>query len=326
MSERLTAGGRFVEGEPMLRVDPTDYRLAVKAQRGAVAQAETTVRQERAERHVNMRAWEVLREDRTLPPEAYTEEGRALALNEPQLEAAQEELVAARSRLQQARVDLERTTLRAPFAAKVEEESVDLGQQVTRAEPIATLTGTERYHVQASVPVQQVAYIRIGDAARGAPARVTQTLRGRELVWEGHVEQLLPAVEERGSMARVVVVIPDPLGLERPEGPRDVPLLLGSFVDVSIEAEPLPESVVEVPRAALREDRQVWVATEDGRLEIREVDVVWRREETVLLASGVRAGERVIVSPIPAPVDGMPVRIAPSEPTAPLREPEASLP
>lgn len=329
VSPQLVPGGRFEEGDPMLRIDPTDYRLALNAARGEVAQAELAVRQQRAGRDADRRAWEILEEEGAIPPEVYTEEGRELALNEPQLAAALEQLESARSREEQARVNLERTTLRAPFPARVEEETVDVGQQVSRMEPVATLTGTERYFVRASVPVQKVPFVRTGAPdAPGAPARIVQTLQGREYVWEGYVESLLPAVDERGSMARVVIVVPDPLGLEGEGRVRDVPLLIDSFVDVRVEAEPLPTEAVEVPRAALRDGDQVWIASDDGRLEMRDVEVAWRREETVLLSAGVEPGERVIVSQVAVPVEGMRVRTSrPDGGAEPApRELEASLP
>jgi hypothetical protein len=82
---------------------------------------------------------------------------------------------------------------------------------------------------------------------------------------------------------------------------------------VRIEAEPLPGEVVEVPRAALREGDEVWVATDDDRLAIRQVQVAWRREETLLLSRGVAPGERVVTSPLAVPVDGMRLRVEAEE-------------
>jgi len=308
VSPRLTAGGHFEEGQAMLRLDPTDYRLALAAERNAVSQARVGLMQQQSAREVSRRAWALAREDVPAP----TETGRSLALNEPQVEAAEAQLEAARSGVRRARLNLSRTTLEAPFDAQVQRETVDPGQQVGPQTPVATLVGTDRYHVHVSIPVETVAALDVppaGSDRRGADATVTLRSSLGSATWDGWVSGLLPQVDERGAMARVVVVVPDPLGLER-ETPPEVPLLLGAFVDVTLIAEPLDEDVVRVPRAALRDGDEVWVATADDELAIREVDVVWRREEAALVASGLRAGERVVVSRLSAPVDGMAVRLA----------------
>ncbi|HJL18857.1 MAG TPA: efflux RND transporter periplasmic adaptor subunit [Sandaracinaceae bacterium LLY-WYZ-13_1] len=309
VSPRLIEGGRFDEGEPMLRVDPSDYELAVRGSRGQVEQARVGLMREESARTVAEETWELFDQRSAVP----TATGRALASNEPQVEAAEAQLASARSQLRQARLNLSRTRLRAPYAAQVLEESVDEGQQVGPQAPVATVVGTDAYRVRVSVQVSALPALRIppaGSGERGSPAVIRQELRGRAYTWEGYVGGLVPAVDDRGAMARVVVVVPDPLGLERPEGPREVPLLLGSFVDVTLRAEPLPDDVVRVPRAALRDGAEVWVATDDGALDIRAVEVAWRREDSVLLSSGIEPGDRVVVNRLAAPVDGMAVRIA----------------
>jgi len=129
---------------------------------------------------------------------------------------------------------------------------------------------------------------------------------GETVGWDGYVGRVLPDVEEGTSLARVAVVVPDPFGFEREEGPRAMPLLVGSFVQVAIEAEPFADAVTRVPRAALRGADRLWVA-EEGELRIREVRIVWQREDS-LLVRGVEPDARVVLGPIATPVDGMDIR------------------
>ena len=86
------------------------------------------------------------------------------------------------------------------------------------------------------------------------------------------------------------------------------PLILGEYVRVEIEGEELHE-VFRIPRTALRNDREIWVAAGDGRLAIRPVEIIWRDEMQVLVRDGLQVGDLLIVSNLAVPVDGMAVRV-----------------
>jgi hypothetical protein len=66
--------------------------------------------------------------------------------------------------------------------------------------------------------------------------------------------------------------------------------------------------VVTVPRTALREGREVWVMTEKDTLAIRPVALAWTGEDRVLVSAGLADGERLVVSELQAPVEGMALR------------------
>lgn len=322
VSPSLIAGGRFEAGDPMLRIDARDYRLALEAQRGEVAQAEMQLAQTRAEAEVARRIDELHGADIERTPE-----GQDLALKRPQLDAARQSLASARSRLQQTREQLGDTTLRAPFASLVSEAEVEQGQQVSAQQPVATLVGTDVVFVHASVPVEVLPALRIpadvGSGERGSAATVIQEAgRSTRATWTGYVAGMLPGVDERGAMARLVIAVPDPMGLAERAPERAVPLLLGTFVEVELDAAPI-EDVARLPAVAVHGERTVWLVDEDGRLVERQVELRWRGEETVLVGEGLREGERVVVSRLASPAEGMEVRVtAPAQPTDRARDRE----
>jgi hypothetical protein len=108
-------------------------------------------------------------------------------------------------------------------------------------------------------------------------------------------------------MARLLVSVPDPLGLSGKEGDLQ-PLIIGEYVRVEIEGKELHE-VFSIPRTALRNDREIWVVTGDGKLAIRPVAIIWRDETHVLVRDGLQDGDLLIVSSLAVPVDGMAVRV-----------------
>jgi len=303
---KLVPGGRFNKDEVIARIDPRDYELAVEQQKAAVQRATFELKVEEGRRVVAKREWNLLESDL-----AESEAGRALALREPQLETAKAALAAARSGLEQAALSLERTTIRAPFNALVQEESIDLGQLVAPQTRLATLVGTDEYWVQVSIPMDRLQWVAIPgvNADEGAAATVLHAV-GPEMVVErtGRVVRLLGDLDPVGRMARVLVAVGDPLGLGADSDDGAIPLLIGAYVRVLIEG-PVLEDVVVVPRRAIREGDRIWVMNAEDKLEIREANIVWRRENDVLLRDSVDGGVRVIVSRIAAPVPGLPLRV-----------------
>ena len=73
---------------------------------------------------------------------------------------------------------------------------------------------------------------------------------------------------------------------------------------------------------ALRDNTNVWIAGNDGRLDIRKVETIWRDADVVLLRENLQPGERLVISDLAAPADQMPVKIEDSHsenhPTAPV--------
>ncbi len=314
-SPELVPGGRFKADQPILKVDSRDYKLAVESFRAQVRRARLDLTIELRRGEVAKREWNSFGQIDA------TDEQRALAQREPQLEAARLALKAAESSLKKAELDLARTTLRAPFNAMVVTENVDLGQLISPQTTVARLVGTDEYHVQVSVPVSTLRTIQARDGdTPGSPARIVQRAGQETIERRGEVIRQLPDLDPGGAMARVLVRIENPLGKK-----GDLPLLLGSFVDVATAAQPIDDAI-RVPRVALRNGRNVYVMNEEDLLEIREVDIVWTEPDAVLVAGGLEPNERVVISRIPTPIPNMLLRTAlettpssestPSEPAA----------
>lgn len=301
-NDELVPGGRFTKGATVLRIDPRDYQLAVEARSADVNRASLELQLERGRQRVAEREWQAF------GGETGEGEGRELALRRPQVETAQTAVRSAQSAVQQARLNLRKTTVTAPFNAMVVTENVDVGQLVGPTSQLATLVGTDEFWVRVSIPVENLSAIRLprGDEP-GSEVRVWQEVGSQRVERHGRVIRLLPDVDPVGAMARVLVAIDDPMA-DTEENAGSLPMLLGSYVTVEIDAAPL-QNVVAVPRRAVREGDRVFVMNDDA-LSIRELSVVWRSEDTVFAREGVQGGESLIVSRVATPVDGMLLRTA----------------
>jgi len=310
-SPELVAGGRFKEGEPIVRIDPRDYQLRVETHRSQVNRAKLDLSIEARRGEVAKREWDAFGEIDV------SDEQRALAQREPQLEAMRLALKAAQSALKKAQLDLQRTTLRAPFNAMVVSESVDTGQLISPQSLVARLVGTDEYHVQMSVPVASLRTVHARTPeAPGSAAMIIQQVGAETIERRGEVIRQLPDLDPGGAMARLLINIEDPLGKE-----GDLPLLLGSFVNVAIAAQAIDDAI-RLPRVALRNGRYVYVMNDANVLEIRDVQIAWTEPDAVLVTGGLQSNERVVTSRIATPVPNMLLRTGVEAPEAAPTEPE----
>lgn len=316
---RFVSGGVIAAGTTLVQLDNRDYWLQIKQAQAQVKQAQVAVQQEESRKAVAEKEWTLLG-DKSGGASA---RGRALALREPQIEGAQAQLTAARSALDQARLAYQRTEIAAPFNAIVRSESVEVGQIARPGALLGTLIGTDAWWVQVSIPAAELRWLRIP----GSPATVVQAVGGGVVRREGTVVRQLADVDPSGMMARVIVEVDDPLGLETDDDDR---LLLGATVTVELDGRTI-DGALAVPRVALREvggGEAVWVAAADDTLAVVPVQVV-RRERDRVLVTGLDPEMRVISSRIAAPVPGMRVRppTAAAEPAAePAAQPAAAEP
>lgn len=313
---QFTEGGFVKKGELLVRLDDADYRLDVEVRKTAVVNARYALDLEQGRQEVAKREWEILSNG-----ESAESKDAELALRKPHLRKALADLAAAEADLEQARLNLSRTRIHAPFNGVIRNTSVETGGQVSAQGALADLVGTDEYWVQASVPVDRLRWIRFpeGSAGQGARARIFH--RG-DRMREGTVIRLLADLESEGRMARLLISVPDPLDL-KPGDTAQTKLLIGEYVRLEIEG-PEIAGAYKIPRAALRDDRRLWIATPGDTLEIRDVTPVWRDTATVLLTGGLSPGERLIVSDLSFPVPGMPLNVDTTLPADGAGKPDGS--
>lgn len=312
ISPSLVVGGFFRQGELLFRVEDADYRLAIDRAQAALAKSEFDLATVEGQSRVARQEWE------RLDLSGGKEPPTPLVLYEPQLKNAQASLLSARAALRQAEIDLERTAVLAPFAGMIRSESVDLGQLVRSGSPVVTLAGTDEAEIVVPLPLPELGWLQIprpGAKEPGSPATVQLTTGGRTFEWHGRIVRSLGEVDPQGRMARVVVAIDDPYGLKAQDAARQE-LAIGTFVQVVLHGETLP-SVAVLPAAALRDGQQVWLMN-DNILKFRQVEVVRRTREEIVIGAGLQDGERVVLTNVAGAAEGMKLRpIGAGQPPAP---------
>jgi len=300
VAPELVAGGFFEAGDTLLRLDDREHRITVER-----ARAQVKLRTSEAKL-----AWAEAGRRRQLAGR-----GAASAADLEQFESrgrvAQAALEEARAALQQAELDLERTVVEAPFAGRVRERSVDLGQFVNPGTKLARVYAVDYAEARLPVPTEDLVHLDFDlgfEPSEGAPGGAPITLRarlgGRDLEWPATLVRSEGEIDLRTRTLHLVARVDDPYGRRLP---RVSPLPSGLFVEAEIEGREL-RGVFVLPASALRDGDVVYVLDAEDRLETREVDVVRRGQDQVVIQSGLAAGERVVVSPLRAVSEGMQLR------------------
>lgn len=295
---QMQQGGFVEEGEELVRIDPADYQLALTEQLTKLEQAEFELEVEKGRQVVASREWQLLQGSLT-----NSEVNRSLVLREPHLRRTEAMIRQASNEIARAKLDLSRTSVNAPFNAKVLSESIEVGQLVDRGLEICTLVGTDEFWVKALLSLEDLSHIQLpGPDREGARARIFLDTGKKDISWEGQVVRLLSDLQPTSLNARLLIRVSDPFGLDNERS--GLPLLLGSFVRIEIEAGKL-ENVLPIPRVALREGDRIWVVDENDELQIRDAEVLWKETETLLIANCMKPGEMLVLSDLRSALPGM---------------------
>ena len=317
VSPQLVAGGFFAEGDVLLRFDGRDHAIA--AQR-----AEAQVKRQRSE--ARLAAADAQRRRALFEQGAVSDAD--LEQMESRREVANAALAEAEASLAKARLDLERSTVRAPYDGRVRERHVDVGQFVSPGAVLARIHATDYAEVRLPVPTEDLAHLDLPlsfgndvELAPDAARSVTLSARyaGQSYTWPAVLARTEGEIDERTRMLHVVARVDDPYRLA--EGATGPPLAAGLFVSAEIEGRQL-EDVFVLPAGALRDGDRMLVVDAENRVRFREVEVIRRGRREVIVGGGLAPDEQVIVSPMSAVTDGMAVR--PVDPTPAPQAPSAS--
>lgn len=287
VAEALEAGGEVKAGDVLVEIDAADYRAALAAAESSLAEARRELALEEARGEQARKDWEKL--GRGEPGD--------LVLRVPQIQSATARVGSARAEVERAARDVERTKIRAPFDGRVRQKGVEVGAVVTPGTMVAELFSDTELEVRLPFSLRDYGFL---DQGALPEVELSATLGVERRVWPGRLVRLEGEVErETLSGYGIARVLP------APEGDRFPPV--GLFVDAVVPGRTLDE-VAEVPRSVLRGEDEVWVVS-DGRLRRREVEVLRANRDALVVKGNFESGDRLLLTRLSAPVDGMEVRI-----------------
>lgn len=159
-------GAFFEKGDILAELDPSDLTAELTAAQSRLAQAEATLAQEEARAKQARLNWNDL---------GYEDEPSPLVLRIPQLKEANASVMSARASLEQAKRNLERTKIRAPFAGRVKTRIVGLGQAVGGTTPLGEVFASDFAEVRLPLAPGQLRFVTLPSHEDDPPVPVTLT-------------------------------------------------------------------------------------------------------------------------------------------------------
>ena len=286
ISPKFVAGGVFQSGEVLMRIDPTNYTVGVDRAEALVAQRQIEFAGAKKLRSQGYRA-------------------------EAELASAAAALAAAQADLVGAQRNLERTYIHLPYEGMVLSKDADLGQFVNPGTQIGVTFATNYAEVRLPLTDQDLAFIEIPDTAEitqsggadGPRVILSAIQKGRHTEWDAQIVRSEGVVDERSRVTYSVARVVDPYQLHG----DGIPLPIGTFVAAKIAASSVVD-VIRVPRIAIRGSDQLLFVDAENKIEIRSVEILRSDAQFAYLSGGAAAGERIVVTAIEAPTNGMSVR------------------
>jgi len=286
ISPKFIAGGVFAANEVLLRIDPTNYTVALQ-------QAEALVKQ----RQIEFDGASKLRDQGYRAESEYASAAAALAT--------------ARAEQVRAQRNLERTFIRVPYEGIVRSKESDIGQFVNPGTRLGIVFATDYAEVRlpltdldlAFVDLPNAADISASGSADGPLVTLSAVQKGKPVEWSAKIVRTEGVVDEKSRVTYAVARIADPYRLHGDGNPLPV----GTFVSAAIRGA-AAESVIQVPRGLVRGSDELVFVDDDGKLRIRSVTIIRSDAEYIYIRGGAEAGERIVVTALEAPVNGMSVR------------------
>jgi len=301
----FVAGSFFRQGERLFSVEAIDYELALDRAKSSLIKAENEITIIESKATVARQEWQRLKL-------GDQEEPNPLIVYEPQLQDAKANRAAAIAALKQAELNLQRTRVVAPFNCLVRSEEVGLGKYVRSGNNVAMIASVDAAEIVVPLPLDDLQWINTpsqNPGNKGSLTTVSLKVGDKDYKWQGKVVRSLGEVDPRSRMARLVVRVDDPYGLDDGNTENRMNLELGMFVEVLFAGEVL-KGVIEIPRTALRENSSVWVMDSDQKLRVKHVEIARMEKQSALISAGLQEGDMVILTALLGGVDGMKLRPA----------------
>lgn len=288
VSPRFVAGGLFSAGETLLRIDPETYEAALTQAEALLAQRRIEVEGARKLRSQGYRA-------------------------ESELAAAEAALATARAEQVRARRNLERSRVSLPYDGLVMSRAADVGQFVNPGTPLGVTFATDYAEVRLPLSDADQAFLDLPGPMAGdeSPAGPQVTLhasrRGENRSWQARISRTEGVVDEQTRVSFAVARIDDPYALQA--GREGEPILpVGSFVTARIQGTTVSD-IIRIPRRTLRPNQQVVIADAENRLRLQKVRVLRADQQWAYVTGGVAPGDRLVLTTLENPINGMAVRI-----------------
>ncbi|WP_043783622.1 efflux RND transporter periplasmic adaptor subunit [Rubrivivax gelatinosus] len=284
LESHFREGALVKAGDLLFTIDPAPYAAEVERARAQVLAAEARLRYARGERERAERLWD----EQAIARRDFDERDNAAREAEANLSAAQ-------AALQSAQLNLGYTKVRAPVSGRVGKREVTVGNLVAAgpgAPVLTTLVSVDpiyaSFDADEATVTRALATLPDGPGKRAAIDRIPVRMSGDGAERQGRLQLVDNQVDPKSGTVRLRAVFDN----------ADGALMPGQFAQLQL-GQPKAQSALLVDERAVGTDqnkRFVWVVGADHKASWREVSLGASVGGLRIVASGLKAGEQVVVN------------------------------
>jgi multidrug efflux system membrane fusion protein len=270
-------GGTVQTGQILARLDPRPFQAVLDQAKARKAQDEANLAA--AEKN--------LARDQTLLAKGGFATQQTVDNERAQVDADKATTAGDQAAIESAQLNLDFTTIKAPFAGVVGLRNVDVGNIVTPSSTIVSLTQIEPIAVDFSLPQTALASVQRA-AADGKPLVRVFDQDGMSLLAEGALEVINNQVDPTTGTIKLKARFDN----------RDHKLWPGVFVQVQLVTT-TEQNAIALPSEAVQrgpDGPYVWLISPDQTARLQPVQIAAIQNDRTVIAGGISGGDRVVVS------------------------------
>ncbi|MFE3848425.1 efflux RND transporter periplasmic adaptor subunit [Flavobacterium sp. LB3P45] len=215
------------------------------------------------------------------------------AISQEEYDIARADLKSAQSQSQLIKAQISKTAVRAPFSGKIGLRSISPGTYITPTILVAKLVNIGKLKITFSIPEKYANQIL-------SNAQITFTVTGSDEKYTAKVYAIEPEVAIATRTLQVRAIAEN----------RDGKLLPGTFANVELPLDIIKDAIV-VPTEAIipvQNGKKVFISSNGQAKEIM-VETATRTDASILVLSGLKAGDTIITSAVMALKNETPVKV-----------------
>lgn len=301
VSDKFKIGGVFKKGESLLKIDSTNYKLALSDANSKLKDAQLLYEQELARSSKARRDWKDVGRGK---------QASSLTLRIPHLESAKAKVELSKVAIEKAQKDLEKTIIVAPYDCRINRIQTNLGAYIAPGVPMALINSLN--DIEIKIPLSQDDLAKIGISANFSKhdneinninKNLEVVLTSKNKSWQG---QILWTSGSFDAVTRITYAITK---VENSKG-----LAPGTPLKVKILGEKV-NNIFKIPTKSIYSlDEIIIVKPKNDGSNIAQLYLQkfkgFTLGDEIIVKEGLKEGDIICVSPLNYVVNGMKVKIA----------------
>lgn len=305
VSSLIKAGNYVEQGTILLRVDTRDFETQLKLAQADLISAKSQLAKEQGLSEAALIDWKKYQHKKKRSKAA-----NDLALRKPQLAEAEARLQAANANLQQAKLNLSRTKVITPYSGIITQQLVDIGQYINIGTPLFTIVATGVAELEVSIPENKLQYLNLPNIKHSthnnsSEVSIQHKLGSNSITRVGKLTRTTANLNPVTRSLKAIIEIEDPYSLNS----NQAPLLMGSFVEASIEGKSF-NNIIVLPRHIIKSGNQIWVIDKNNRLQTKTIETLNIGSEYAYVTAGINKGEYICLNTITGELPGTKAKIS----------------